>query len=86
MWQSTEDFKGIRLPCGRMIRLLAHPFPPLPSGSCFPFSCVSPGELTDARGGKGREKSLIIRPQESLALNESFNRYSFMRKTKSEGK
>jgi hypothetical protein len=38
------------------------------------FSCVSPGELTDARGsGKGWARSQIIRPPESVVDHKSFN-------------
>ncbi len=47
-----NDSQRTRLSCGRMIQLLANPFPPLPSTSCLPFSqssCVA------GRRGVGEE-------------------------------
>ncbi len=57
-----------------MIRLLAHPLP-LPTSrqqivSLFQYSCVSPVEPTDGRGGGGM---VDIRPRERLILYKSFN-------------
>jgi hypothetical protein len=60
-----------------MVRLLAHRHPPpLPSAICSLSQsfCVSLVELTDGgEGGEGWAWSRIIRPQESLALYNSFN-------------
>jgi hypothetical protein len=55
-----------RLSCGRIIRFLAHPLPPLLSASCLSFSvflCVAGRACWRERGWA---RSQIIRPRESL--------------------
>jgi hypothetical protein len=75
--QVLNDLQRARLSCGCMIRLHTHPIhPPLPRQhlvSLSQSSRVSPVELTEGRGGKGRAWSRIIRPQESLVLYKSFS-------------
>ncbi len=66
-----------RLSLRLLIRLLAHPHPPLSRQqvvSLSQSSCVSPVELTDGERGESRgwARSQIIRPRESLALYKSF--------------
>jgi hypothetical protein len=51
-----------------MMRLLAHPLPPLPSASCLSFSVFLTRE-----GVRGWARIQIIRPRECLALYKSFN-------------
>ncbi len=70
-----HDLLRIRLSRRRMIWLLLHPLPLLPTPGCFSFSvspCVA-GRLNDGRGWRGRGMSQIIRRRESLALYKSFN-------------
>jgi hypothetical protein len=68
-----NDLQRIRL--SRMIWLLSHTRPP-PRHHVVSLSqsySVSLVELTDGRGGKGWERSQIIRRRESGALNKSFS-------------
>jgi hypothetical protein len=63
-----NDLYRARLSCGRIIRPLAHPLPPLSCQQVVSLSlssCVSPVELADGRGGWTWNQ--IIRPWESLA-------------------
>jgi hypothetical protein len=72
MQRVLNDLKRGRLFCGRMIRLHAQPLPHLSrqqAVSLSQSSFVSPVELTDGRGGGGRE---IIGQQLSLALFKLF--------------
>jgi hypothetical protein len=73
--ESIEGFMWRhRLSCGRMIRLLAHPFPSITRQQVVAFLCV-PVKLISVltrEGGRGRVRSQIIRPRESLTLYISF--------------
>ncbi len=56
------------------------PFPPLPSASCLSFTvflCVAVRAYWRERGRGAGARSQIIRPQESLALYNSFNTLCF---------
>ncbi len=70
------DFLNTSLSCGRLIRLLAHPLPPLRQQVAF-FLClpVCRGSSFIDRGGHGRgwARSQITWPRESRALSKSFN-------------
>jgi hypothetical protein len=55
-----------------MIWLLPHPRSRQQLVTCQSF-CVSPVELTDGRGGRGRRRSQIIRWRESMVLYKSIN-------------
>jgi hypothetical protein len=71
-----NDLQRTSRSCGRMIRLLAHPLPPLPPSNCLSFSvflCVGGLAYWRERGKGGRARSQIIRPRKSLALYKSFN-------------
>jgi hypothetical protein len=58
-----------------MIQLLAPPHSPVSRLSLFLSLFVSPVEITQEEGGRGWGRSLIIGPQESLALYKPFNAF-----------
>jgi hypothetical protein len=70
--RGLNDLQRAGLPCGRVIRLLAHPFPRrLEVTSLSQSSCVSPVGLPDGRRGEGVGVGPNNTTEESLALYKS---------------
>ncbi len=79
-----NDLERARFSRGQMIWLLAHPFPPFPVNKLDRRQSLRKRDnLLPEEGGRGRPRSRIIRPQESLVLYESFKN-CLMGKTESQ--